>query len=103
MTAFMKLVNRAKTTSRPLFPAWEFAVVLGALCKPPIDPLESADLKILSLKTVLLFALTTVKQVSDIHALSVAPECLRFSNDGRLGLQENLPPSIRLLLPLRMI
>ena len=46
MTAFMKLVKRAKTTSRPLFPAWEFAVVLGALCKPPFEPLESAHLKI---------------------------------------------------------
>ena len=88
MIAFMKLVKHAKTTSRPLFPTFE--------------PLESADLKILSLKTVLLFAPTTVKQVSDINTLSVAPECLRFSNDGRLGLQENWRPSIHLLLRLRM-
>ena len=63
MISFMKGVKRAKTISRPLFPAWDLAVVLGALCTPPFEPLESVDLRILSLKTVLLVALTTAKRV----------------------------------------
>ena len=36
MITFMKGVKRAKMTSRPLSPSWDLAVVLGALCKPPI-------------------------------------------------------------------
>ena len=34
--------------------AWDLSEVLGALCKPAFEPLESADLKILGLKMVIL-------------------------------------------------
>ena len=84
-------VRRATATVRPLFPSWDLAVVLESLCKPPFEPLESVDLRILSLKTVLLVALTTAKRVSDIQALSVACECMRFSDDGMtVWLKPNL-------------
>ncbi|KAK6307606.1 hypothetical protein J4Q44_G00227540 [Coregonus suidteri] len=33
------------------------ALVLGALCEPPFEPLESVDLKVLSYKTALLMTL----------------------------------------------
>ena len=79
---FMRGVKRLRATPRPLFPSWDLAVVLDGLCKPPFEPLDTADLKVLSLKTVLLLALTTAKRVSDLEALSTAPECLRFSDDG---------------------
>ena len=80
---FMSGAKRARPVTRALFPAWDLEVVLGALCRPPFEPLGSADLKILSLKTVLLVALTTAKRVSDMHALSVSAECMRFSDDGK--------------------
>lgn len=79
---FLKGVKRLRARSKGLFPAWDLPVVLDGLCKPPFEPLESADLKFLTLKTVLLVALTTTKRVSDIQALSVSQECLRFSADG---------------------
>ena len=101
MIRFMKGVHRAKLTSSPLFPDWDLSVVLGALCGPPFEPLESVDLKILSLKTVLLVALTTTKRVSDIGALSVAPECMRFRGDGgKVWLKPNvkfLPKTLRIV------
>ena len=88
---FMKGVRRATATDKPLFPLWDLAVVLEGLCKPPFEPLESADIRALSLKTILLVALTTTKRVSDIHALSVDQECMRFSDDGRVvWLKPNL-------------
>ena len=79
---FMRGVKRLRASSRPLFPSWDLAVVLEGLSRPPFGPLESADLKVLSLKAVLLVALTTAKRVSDLHALSISAECLRFSDDG---------------------
>ena len=79
---FMKGVKRLRARSKGLFPSWDLPVVLEGLCKPPFEPLESADLKFLTLKTVLLVALTTTKRVSDIKALSVSQEYLRFSADG---------------------
>ena len=43
MIAFMKGVKHAKTTSRPLFPAWDLAVVWWALCKPPLSCWSPSD------------------------------------------------------------
>ncbi len=47
-------------------------MVLTALQGPPFEPLESADLQHLPLKTALLLALVLVKQVGDLQALTVS-------------------------------
>ena len=80
---FMKGAMRTQKVSRTLLPSWDLALVLDALCSPPFEPLSSVELKFLCLKTVLLVALTTSKRVSDIQALSVSPECMRFAADDR--------------------
>lgn len=80
---FMAAVRRDSLTARPLIPAWDLEVVLRGLSQPPFEPLESTSLKLLSYKTALLLALTTAKRVSDLHALSVSEDCMRFSPDGR--------------------
>ena len=41
------------------------------------------ELKFLIFKTVLFIALIAAKEVSDIHALSVSPECMMLAEDGR--------------------
>ena len=83
---FQRGARRRCPASRPLFPSWELAVVLEALCEPPFEPIESLELKFLGLKTLLLVALTTAKRVSDLQALSVSSECLRFDGEGRRAL-----------------
>lgn len=85
---FMKGARRLLPVRKSLVPPWDLAVVLDALCLPPFEPLESVDLKHLSLKTAMLVALTTAKRVSDIHALSVSPECARFG-ETRVVLKPN--------------
>lgn len=58
--------------------------ILGYLCGPSglqrasFEPLESVELKIPSLKTALLTALTSVKRVYDLQAFSVIEMCLGF-------------------------
>ena len=48
---------------------------------PPFEPLETVDIKFVSLKTALLLALTSAKRVGDMQALSVSPSC-QFSIAG---------------------
>ncbi len=44
----------------------------------PFEPLQSVELKFMSLKTVLLAALATVKRVGDLQVFSVDDSCLEF-------------------------
>ncbi len=72
----------------PSIPSWELALVLWALQIAPFEPLQSADLKILSTKTLLLVALTSVKRVGDLLAFSVYESCLEFGlGDGHVVLR----------------
>ncbi len=61
-----------------LVPSWDLPSVLSALRGAPFEPLQSVELKFLSLKTVLLLALATVKRVGDLQAFSVDDSCLEF-------------------------
>ena len=69
-------------TAGPTVPPWDLDVILGALQRPPFEPLGGADLKWLSMKTALLLTVTSARRVSELHALSVHGDCCRFSLDG---------------------
>lgn len=68
---FMKGTRRLLPVSRPLVPQRDMAVVLEGLQNDPFELLETACLKLVSLKRGLLLALASMKQVSDIHELLV--------------------------------
>ncbi len=74
---------------RPLtVPTWDLPTVLRALKGPPFEPLQSTNLRSLSLKTALLLALASVKQVGDLQVLSISPACLEFGpNDSKVVLK----------------
>ena len=76
---FMKGARRKLPVSRPLVPLWDLSVVLDGLSRHPFEPLEAVGMKFVSLKAVLLLALTTAKCVSDLQALSIRPACLQFA------------------------
>ena len=79
---FMVGVRRLRVPERPLIPSWDLLVVLRALTGPLFEPLETVEIKFVSLKTTLLLALTSAKRVGDMQALSVSPSCLQFSVAG---------------------
>lgn len=79
---FLRGVRRQRPVTRPLAPQWDLPLVLRALGNPPFEPLPQTSLRLLSLKTALLLALTSAKRVSDLCALSVAPSCLAIRADG---------------------
>ncbi len=59
-------------------PAWDLTIVLRSLVKAPFEPLDQANLKFLTWKTVFLLAICSAKRVSELHALSVSEDCLRW-------------------------
>ncbi len=68
---FLRGARRLNPPRPHLVPSWDLPSVLSALRGAPFEPLQSVELKFLSLKTVLLSALATVKRVGDLQAFSV--------------------------------
>ena len=79
---FLKEVCRLRPVFKPSVPWWDLALALEALCGPPFEHIKSADMKFLSYKTAPLLALTSTKQVGDLHALSVHLSCTPFTPIG---------------------
>ncbi len=75
---FLKGARRMNPSRPPLVPSWDLSIVLAGLQRGPFEPLDSVELKFLSLKTSLLTALTSIKRVGDLQAFSVSEECLVF-------------------------
>jgi integrase len=58
---------------RKMVPSWSLSVLLEYLKGPPFEPLASASLLNLTLKTVSLVALASGRRSSEIHALGIEP------------------------------
>ncbi len=54
-------------------------MVLEALYRPPFEPIEEISDRHLTLKTLFLLAISSLKRVGDLQALSVAPTHLDFA------------------------
>ena len=80
------------TRIRPMpvtLPGWSLLPVLKALCEGPWEPLETVDLKFITLKTVFLLAITSAHRVSELQALSLDQGCYRFASQDILVLHTN--------------
>ncbi len=78
---FLRGARRLNPSRPPSLPSWDLALVLRALITAPFEPLQSVELKFLSMKTLLLTALASIKRVGDLQAFSVDDSCLQL---GRL-------------------
>ncbi len=79
VTCFLHGALRLRPTVRSRIPPWDLAVVLEALCRPPFEPIEEISDRHLTLKTVFLLAISSLKRVGDLQALFVAPTHLDFA------------------------
>ena len=90
VVAFLKGAQRLHPRPRVVSAPWDLHIVLDSLCLPPFEPLEHADIKWLSLKTVFLLAITSAKRVGELHALSVSAPCMRWGpNDNQVTMWPN--------------
>ncbi len=79
VSAFMRGARRLWPVRPTAVPSWDLSVVLEGLVTAPFEPLESASDRILTLKVVLLLALTSLKRVGDLQAFSVSETCMDFA------------------------
>ncbi len=77
VTAVMRGVRRLRPVCPTAVPSWDLSVVLEGLVTAHFEPLESASMRILTLKVALLLALTSLK--SDLRHFTPAKEICRPS------------------------
>ena len=76
-----------RPVQRSLTPKWDLSWVLVCLQKPPFEPLDKASKFHVTIKTAFLLALATAKRCSEIHALAMGSQHLRFNqSDGSVSL-----------------
>ncbi|KAM4690422.1 uncharacterized protein WCC33_017807 [Rhinophrynus dorsalis] len=79
---YMTAICKIKPTIRDTVPSWDLNLVLQQLSSHPyFEPLESISIKHLTLKTVLLTAVTSARRVSELQALMATSPCLIFHQD----------------------
>ncbi len=76
---FIRGVKRLRLLNRATVPSWDLAIVLEGLVMTPFEPLESAPIRFLTLKMFFLMAITSLKRIGDLQALSISPSCLDFA------------------------
>ncbi|KAI2644945.1 ORF V: Enzymatic polyprotein [Labeo rohita] len=79
VSRFLRGALRLRPPVRSRVPPWDLSLVLEALCRPPFEPIEEISDRHLTIKTVFLIAITSLKRVGDLQALSVAPSFLDFA------------------------
>ena len=96
-----------RPVQRSLTPKWDLSWVLICLQKAPYEPLHKASKLHVALMTVFFLALVTAKRCSEIHALTMDSEHLRFNQStdlylswSNLGfwLRINFHPFVKILL-----
>ncbi len=85
---FLRGTRRLNPPRPKTMPTWDLSIVLGALKGAPFELLQTAGLRVMTLKTALLLVLASVKRVGDLQALSVCASCLELGpNDCKVILQ----------------
>ena len=80
LVSYLRGVRNLQGVRNERSASWDLPLVLNALCSHPFEPLESVDLKWLSVKVALLLALVSLGRVSELCALST--EGILFNPDG---------------------
>ena len=78
---FLRGIQRLRPAVRNSAPSWDLPLVLEALCQPPFEPMEQAEISWISKKAAFLVAITSGKRASDMVALSVQPGCFTLTGD----------------------
>ncbi|XP_041427576.1 uncharacterized protein LOC121402927 isoform X1 [Xenopus laevis] len=92
---FFKGLIRIHPPVKDTVPPWDLSLVLDALTKAPFEPLDDLPLKILTLKTVFLLAISSAKRVGELHALSSDATKIQFLHDKvTLRTRENFIPKV---------
>ncbi|XP_074872927.1 uncharacterized protein LOC142024640 isoform X2 [Carettochelys insculpta] len=81
VTRFLKGQVNLYPPRKPLSPSWSLDLVLHTLSGPPFEPLATVPLRLLTLKTTFLLAITSARKVSELAAIMAMPPCTVFSKE----------------------
>ncbi len=79
VSRFLRGTLRLRPAARTRVPTWDMAIVLQGFSLAPFKPLKEVPAKLLNLKALFLLAISCLKRIGDLQALSVAPSCLEFA------------------------
>ncbi|XDV38776.1 hypothetical protein PO909_008118 [Leuciscus waleckii] len=79
VSRFLRGTWRLRPAVRSRVPPWDLSVALQGLSLAPFEPIEEVPEKFLTLKALFLLAISSLKRIGDLQALSVAPSCLEFA------------------------
>ncbi len=74
VSRFLHGTLRLRPAARTRVPTWDLTIVLQGLSLAPFEPLE----EFLTLKALFLLAISSLKRIGDLQALSVVPSCLEI-------------------------
>ena len=87
LSELIRYFELQRPVQRSLTPKWDLSWVLVSLQKSPHEPLHKASKLHVTIKTAFLLALATAKRCSEIHALTMNENHLRFNlSDGSVSL-----------------
>ncbi|XP_078500130.1 uncharacterized protein LOC144755257 [Lissotriton helveticus] len=78
---FLEGAKRIAPPKRLPAPAWNLNIVLTELMKAPFEPMHKATLQMLTLKTAFLVAITSLRRVSELQALTLQEPYIQIHND----------------------
>ncbi len=76
---FLRGTLRLRPAARTRVPTWDLTIVLQGLSLAPFEPLEEVPTKFFTLKALFLLAISSLKRIGDLQALSVGLSCLEFA------------------------
>ncbi|XDV45554.1 hypothetical protein PO909_013639 [Leuciscus waleckii] len=79
VSRFLRGTWRLRPAVRSRVPPWDLSIALQGLSLAPFEPIEEDPEKFLTLKALFLLAISSLKRIGDLQALSVAPSCLEFA------------------------
>ncbi|CAM4558277.1 unnamed protein product [Leuciscus chuanchicus] len=79
VSRFLRGTWRLRPAVHSRVPPWDLSVALQGLSLAPFEPIEEVPEKFLTLKALFLLAISSLKRIGDLQALSVAPSCLEFA------------------------
>ncbi|CAM4711693.1 unnamed protein product [Leuciscus chuanchicus] len=79
VSRFLRGTWRLRPAVRSRVPPWDLSIALQGLSLAPFEPIEEVPEKFLTLKALFLLAISSLKRIGDLQALSVAPSCLEFA------------------------
>ncbi|XP_066448359.1 uncharacterized protein [Eleutherodactylus coqui] len=76
------LTAAARLRPRPInrFPDWNLNWVLGAMTAVPFEPIEALPIRMLTIKTIFLVAITSARRVSELQALSIRHPLMKIAD-----------------------